>query len=138
MVREAGSFLPTSITSYPLSFKTPAVRSTLLSVTRSLMTLIMAILFVNKQVVDIGLKIEILQRVYYIFLPGMAIQMRRNVNLQPFNTFGIEVLCDYFVEINSVNDFIQLTADPVYKANPRLIIGGGSNLLFTRDFKGLV
>ena len=102
------------------------------------MTLTMAILFVNKQVVDIGLKIEILLRVYYIFLSGMTMQLRRNVNLQPFNTFGIEVHCDYFTEINSVEDFVQLVADPVYKSNRRLIIGGGSNLLFTGNFNGLV
>ncbi len=98
----------------------------------------MAILFVNKQVVDIGLKIEILLRVYYIFLFGMTMQISRHVNLRPFNTFGIEVYCDYFAEIRSVSDFKKLTEDPVFRSNPRLIVGGGSNILFTGDFKGIV
>jgi UDP-N-acetylmuramate dehydrogenase len=68
----------------------------------------------------------------------MAPRIQRNKNLQRFNTFGIEAFCDYFAEVSSVGEFLDLMKDPVYKNSKRLIIGGGSNLLFTRDFDGLV
>ena len=65
-------------------------------------------------------------------------QIKEKVNLKNFNTFGIEVYCDYFVEINEVKDFLELLSHPIYLSQPKLIIGGGSNLLFTKDFKGVV
>ena len=62
----------------------------------------------------------------------------KNVNLKPFNTFGIEVFCSYFTEVHSEEDFIALLQQPVYLQNKKLILGGGSNVLFTADFDGLV
>ncbi|MBA3662724.1 MAG: UDP-N-acetylmuramate dehydrogenase [Bacteroidetes bacterium] len=59
-------------------------------------------------------------------------------NLRPFNTFGIEVFCDYFTELNAISEFSELTKNEIYLNNNRLIIGGGSNILFTKDFNGLV
>ena len=135
---DAGSFRPISTTSYPLSIRAKQVLLTRLSVTRSLITLTIAIFFVvNKYFVDIGLKIEILHLNYYIFLLDMA-QIQEKVNLKTYNTFGIEVYCNYFTEITSVQDFLNLVEEPVYKSSKKLIIGGGSNLLFTKDFDGLV
>ncbi|MCE3258943.1 MAG: UDP-N-acetylenolpyruvoylglucosamine reductase [Bacteroidetes bacterium] len=60
------------------------------------------------------------------------------VNLKSYTTFGIDARCDFFTEIRSIEEFQKLIRSEVYKNNPRLIIGGGSNLLFTKDFKGLV
>ena len=60
--------------------------------------------------------------------------IKRNINLKKLNTFGIDVFCDYFVEINSISDFLNLIKEPVYNSNQKLIIGGGSNLLFTKEF----
>jgi len=59
-------------------------------------------------------------------------------NLKSYNTFGIEAFCDFFVEINSVADFLTLLKVNIYFSNPKLILGGGSNLLFTKDFNGIV
>jgi UDP-N-acetylmuramate dehydrogenase len=59
-------------------------------------------------------------------------------DLKAYNTFGIEASCDYFTEVNSIKDFEELTREPIYKNNKKLVIGGGSNILFTRDFKGIV
>ena len=64
--------------------------------------------------------------------------IKRNINLKKLNTFGIDVFCDYFVEINSISDFLNLIKEPVYNSNQKLIIGGGSNLLFTKEFNGIV
>lgn len=103
-----------------------------------MITLTTAIFFVvNKYFVDIGLKIEILHLIYYLFLLHM-LQIKENINLKTFNTFGIEVYCDYFAEINSTKDFLNLIQNNIYKSKEKLIIGGGSNLLFTKDFKGIV
>src|SRR3954471_5373254 len=58
-------------------------------------------------------------------------------NLKSYNTFGIDAICSFFVEINSVAEFLKLLSHELYH-HRKLIIGGGSNLLFTQDFNGLV
>ena len=64
--------------------------------------------------------------------------INRNISLLPYNTFGLDVLADFFAEVDSVDSFQVLMQDSVYQTNERLVIGGGSNILFTKDFKGLV
>lgn len=64
--------------------------------------------------------------------------IKEHVNLKPFNTFGMEVYCDYFTEISSEEAFIALIGNKTYQDQQRLILGGGSNVLLTGDFKGLV
>ncbi|MDZ4663810.1 MAG: UDP-N-acetylmuramate dehydrogenase [Bacteroidota bacterium] len=59
-------------------------------------------------------------------------------SLKSFNTFGLEAFAKYFIEINNVKDLELLFKDPIYSANQKLILGGGSNILFTKDFNGLV
>jgi len=66
------------------------------------------------------------------------ITIKENVNLQPYNTFGIEAYCRFFTELNSPDDFSALFTESVFNSNKKLIIGGGSNLLFTKNFEGLV
>src|SRR5688500_14968177 len=66
------------------------------------------------------------------------IAIRRDFDLQPYNTFGLRVKCDLFCEINSINDFLELVRTEQYRANKRLVLGGGSNVLFLGDFHGLV
>ncbi|MBN8693913.1 MAG: UDP-N-acetylmuramate dehydrogenase [Bacteroidetes bacterium] len=66
------------------------------------------------------------------------IKIADNVSLKPYNTFGIEASCNHFVEINSVSDLNALLDSDVYKRNKHLIIGGGSNILLTKNFDGLV
>jgi len=61
-----------------------------------------------------------------------------NVSLRPYNTFGIEAFCNHFVEIDNVSEIIELISTDVYKRNNHLIIGGGSNILLTKNFEGLV
>ena len=54
------------------------------------------------------------------------------------NTFGVEVYARWFTEINTEGDLEELFSSDKWKSIPRLIIGGGSNLLFTKNFEGLV
>lgn len=53
------------------------------------------------------------------------------------NTFGIDALCDRFVEFSSVEE-LQDALRSLHPSSPLLIIGEGSNLLLTRDFPGVV
>lgn len=62
----------------------------------------------------------------------------KNVSLKPFNTFGIDVKAKYFCEIKSIDELIDLVQGDLFKREQRLILGGGSNVLFTKDFNGLV
>jgi UDP-N-acetylmuramate dehydrogenase len=64
--------------------------------------------------------------------------MQFDHSLQPFNTFGIAARARRFTDIANVAQLAAIMADPVLAALPRLVLGGGSNLLFTRDFDGLV
>ena len=66
-------------------------------------------------------------------------QIQKNISLKPFNTFGIAAKAAYFCEINSaaaLTSFLQ--ENKTANDTPLLILGGGSNLLFTKDFPGIV
>ncbi len=64
--------------------------------------------------------------------------LQEHISLKAFNTFGIDVQVRYFAEINSIADFDVLSQEKVYKAGKPLILGGGSNILFTKNYSGLV
>ena len=61
-----------------------------------------------------------------------------NISLKNYNSFGIDVHAKYFAEINNREDLVALFSDEQWKSVPRLILGGGSNMLFTEDFDGLI
>ena len=61
-----------------------------------------------------------------------------NYPLLKLNTFGIDVKAKYFTSINTINELIEVTKTNVFKDLALLILGGGSNILFTKDFDGLV
>lgn len=65
--------------------------------------------------------------------------MERFIDLKSYNTFGLPVVANYFVRINHSDDIKELMNKAVFKENRRLILGGGSNVLFLDDFfEGLV
>lgn len=64
--------------------------------------------------------------------------LERGVSLQPFNTFGVDARAEWFARIRSLDGLAAVLADERVRDAPRLVLGGGSNLLFTRDFEGLV
>lgn len=61
-----------------------------------------------------------------------------HVDLYPYNTFHIHAHARLFVRVGSVNDFLELTGRKEYASNKVLHLGGGSNILFTDDYSGLV
>lgn len=66
------------------------------------------------------------------------ITIQTNVSLRPYNTFGIDATARFFVVINTVEELTEVLQIPDYQYIPKLILGGGSNLLLTQNFEGLV
>ncbi|GAB3295104.1 UDP-N-acetylmuramate dehydrogenase [Hymenobacter tenuis] len=64
--------------------------------------------------------------------------LEHNVSLRPYNTFGLDVKARLFARFTSVDELRALLALPELQATQKLILGGGSNLLFTQDFDGIV
>ena len=58
-------------------------------------------------------------------------------SLLPYNTFGIDVSANRFIEYASVEELKTLIEQGAV-TTPFLHIGGGSNLLFTKDYEGVV
>lgn len=65
-------------------------------------------------------------------------KISENYSLKAYNTFGIDVRCKYFVEAEEENALLGFVADYEWKPSEILILGGGSNFLFTEDFDGTV
>lgn len=64
--------------------------------------------------------------------------IQENFSLQSFNTFGLAVSARYFVAVKTIAELQQILAHPLYGQMPKFILGGGSNVLFTKDYEGLV
>lgn len=63
--------------------------------------------------------------------------IKQHVSLKAFNTFGLEAKARYFFEFTSIESLQKVLAQKPAD-QPLLILGGGSNLLLTRSFDGLV
>ena len=68
--------------------------------------------------------------------PDLAIAL--DFPLQACNTFGIAARAARYVRVTSVDVLRAALADPALSAMLRLLLGGGSNIVLTGDFKGLV
>lgn len=64
-------------------------------------------------------------------------QVQENISLKPYNTFGIDVAARYFAVFRSTEELESLLRIN-QKLTKKLILGGGSNILFTQDFDGIV
>lgn len=64
--------------------------------------------------------------------------IRENISLKPLNTFGMDVQARWFAELNSKEQLAELFGSTEWKDKPRFILGGGSNILFTKDVDALV
>ncbi|TQK10623.1 UDP-N-acetylmuramate dehydrogenase [Herbaspirillum sp. SJZ107] len=66
------------------------------------------------------------------------LSLSTDVSLQAFNTFRIDARARRYLRITDPVQLTQLAADPALAVLPRLVLGGGSNLLLTRDVDALV
>ena len=63
-------------------------------------------------------------------------KIQKNISLRPYNTFGIDAKARYFAPFSNTDELSELLT-----LDPRLltfILGGGSNILFTKDYDGLI
>lgn len=62
----------------------------------------------------------------------------RNYSLKAHNTFGIEARCSRYIEFEDDYEAVEVARILRDSKLPYIIIGGGSNLLLTKDFEGIV
>ena len=60
--------------------------------------------------------------------------MQQHADLTSLNTFGIAAKADRLARFDSVDGLRELLSTPAVSQAPVLILGGGSNILFTHDF----
>lgn len=65
-------------------------------------------------------------------------EVRENYSLKNYNTFGIDAKCRYFVESNTESEFLEFVSSYELKPEEVMVLGEGSNFLFTEDFDGTV
>jgi len=65
-------------------------------------------------------------------------QIEKNYNLLKLNTFGVNVNTTFFAEVKSEKELKELFSFPEFKENEKIFLGGGSNVLFTKDWIGIV
>lgn len=63
-------------------------------------------------------------------------ELLNNFSLKNFNTFGIEAKAKQFVAVQSIQDLRTILEEN--KSNKKFILGGGSNMLLTKDIEALV
>lgn len=65
-------------------------------------------------------------------------QIETNVNLTPYNTFGLSAEARALVRVKSEADIFEVLAHPVYGKMPKVVLGGGSNVLLCGDVDAVV
>lgn len=64
--------------------------------------------------------------------------IQKNVSLKDFNTFKLDARTKYLVLLESVSDIAEFAKSDLGNHKPCIILGGGSNILFTSDFDGVI
>lgn len=63
-------------------------------------------------------------------------QILKNVNLKPYNTFNLEVFASELAICKSKQELIECVDQIITRKQRHMVIGGGSNLLFSSDYEG--
>ena len=61
-----------------------------------------------------------------------------NFDLTNYNSFGISARCKHFCSISNESELKDLLQNSQFNNLPKLPLGGGSNLLLTQNYNGLV
>jgi len=65
-------------------------------------------------------------------------QLQQNISLKPFNSFGIDVSAAYLSSFSTVDELKEVLEFSEHKNLNKLILGGGSNILLTQNFDGII
>ncbi|UCH14151.1 MAG: hypothetical protein JSV22_13740, partial [Bacteroidales bacterium] len=64
--------------------------------------------------------------------------IHKNYSLKKHNSFGLDVCARYFIKLTDGQQVIDFIKSDLSNIRPLLIIGEGTNVLFCKDFSGLV
>ncbi|MEP0273333.1 UDP-N-acetylmuramate dehydrogenase [Ekhidna sp.] len=64
--------------------------------------------------------------------------VQQNVSLKPYNTFGLDENAGLLAIVDSIDDLDEIYQTGRFRAQKKMVLGGGSNVLFTRGFTGLI
>ena len=62
----------------------------------------------------------------------------KNISLRKLNTFGINIKCKFYCKVQSEKEMVSVINSEEYNNNSHLILSGGSNVLFLKDYDGLI
>ncbi|MCL4103846.1 UNVERIFIED_CONTAM: hypothetical protein GTU68_029163 [Idotea baltica] len=68
----------------------------------------------------------------------MNLSLKQDVSLLPYNTFGIDAKAAWVADIYSIQELRAVLEHPEVASLPRMVLGGGSNILLTQDYPGLM
>ena len=68
----------------------------------------------------------------------MSLNIQENKSLKGYNTFGIDVRAARFVELSCREDYESLIDSRILQEGSFFVLGGGSNVVFTDDYKGVI
>lgn len=68
----------------------------------------------------------------------MNLIIAENISLKPFNTFGVDVKARYLLVVKEITELRQALLWAKNNNQAITVIGGGSNIVFTKDINGLV
>ena len=67
-----------------------------------------------------------------------TLQVQRRASLREYNTFGLPAVAATLVRLASEGDVRRVVDHPEYGVAPKFVLGGGSNVVLTRDYAGVV
>lgn len=67
-----------------------------------------------------------------------AISSQTDADLRPYHTFGITQRCAHLVPVHTVDEIVAVYHHSDWQALPKLMLGKGSNMLFTEPYQGVV
>lgn len=68
----------------------------------------------------------------------MPVGLQANASLKAMNAFGVDASAAYLAQVSQESELPVVLSDPRVRNQPRLVLGGGTNVLFVSDFPGLV
>ncbi len=71
-------------------------------------------------------------------LTASALALEQDVNLKPYNTFGLPAMAQRLVRIREAADVRRVVDHPLLGRLPKFILGGGSNIVLTQDLEAVV
>ena len=64
--------------------------------------------------------------------------INKNQSLKDYNSFNVDHEANFFLKVDNKKELIDFLNHKKYKNESKFILGGGSNILFTKDFNGVI